>query len=155
MSGRSVTLTADLGASVQSLKRRAQVTLGVGRAGRLLNSSGGVLDPDATLEALRLRTGDSLTLQIDGQTQVACSDKPHLGAAESFAAILGSGFVQTWGPQRVGGDSRAVQEQLKDVQQIQASSGGAFAAILGNGSVTTWGDADRGGDSRAVQDQLN
>ncbi|CAE7939958.1 HERC1 [Symbiodinium sp. KB8] len=56
-----------------------------------------------------------------------------------------------------GGDTSAVQDQLRDVQQIHASSGptsGAFAAILGDGSVVTWGRADCGGDSSAVQDQL-
>ena len=62
----------------------------------------------------------------------------------------------TWG-RASGGDSSAVQGQLKHVQQIQASAGtgGAFAAILGDGSVVTWGDAARGGDSGAVRDQLN
>ena len=59
----------------------------------------------------------------------------------------------TWGYAGHGGDSSAVQDQLRDVQQIQASDG-AFAAILGDGSVVTWGDADQGGDSSAVQDQL-
>ena len=39
-----------------------------------------------------------------------------------------------------GGDSSAVQDQLKNVQQIQACKD-AFAAILGHGSVVTWGDA--------------
>ena len=52
-----------------------------------------------------------------------------------------------------GGDCSAVQDQLRDVQQIQASYG-AFAAILGDGSVVTWGNADHGGDSGAVQNQL-
>ena len=55
--------------------------------------------------------------------------------------------------QTCGGDSSAVQDQLKGVQQIQATDG-AFAAILEDGSVVTWGDADCGGDSSAVQDQL-
>ena len=58
-----------------------------------------------------------------------------------------------WGRADCGGDSSAVQDQLRDVQQIQ-SSDGAFAAILGDGSVITWGRADYGGDSSAVQDQL-
>ena len=52
-----------------------------------------------------------------------------------------------------GGDSSAVRDQLKGVQQIQAT-GGAFAAILEDGSVVTWGDEDSGGDSSAVGDQL-
>ena len=43
-----------------------------------------------------------------------------------------------------GGDSSAVQDQLKNVQQIQASAG-AFAAIRSDGSVVTWGNAEDGG----------
>ena len=45
------------------------------------------------------------------------------------------------------------RDQLRGVQQIQATSG-AFAAILEDGSVVTWGDADCGGDSSPVRDQL-
>ena len=52
-----------------------------------------------------------------------------------------------------GGDSSAVRDQLRGVQQIQASFR-AFAAILEDGSVVTWGDANYGGDSLAVRDQL-
>ena len=70
-----------------------------------------------------------------------------------FLPILSDGSVVTWGERRCGGDSRAVQDKLKGVQQIQASQG-AFAAILLDGSVVTWGGQDFGGDSRAVQDQL-
>ena len=55
-------------------------------------------------------------------------------ANEAFAAILGDGSVVTWGRASGGGDSNAVQGQLKDVQKIQATSE-AFAAILGDGSV--------------------
>ena len=60
----------------------------------------------------------------------------------------------TWGDAELGGDSSAVQFQLKNVTQIQASDSRAFAAILDDGSVVTWGDPDYGGDSRAVQGQL-
>ena len=74
----------------------------------------------------------------------------------------------TWG---LEDDSTAVQEQLKNVQHIQASLGGAFAAILGDErfkhpccagcicfhpgqwSVVTW-DRYRGGNSSAVQAKL-
>ena len=58
-----------------------------------------------------------------------------------------------WGDADCGGDSSAVQNQLKGVRQIQAT-GGAFAAILEDGSVVTWGNAQYGGDSSAVQAQL-
>ena len=57
----------------------------------------------------------------------------------------------TWGHVACGGDSSAVQNQLKDVHCIQASSY-AFAALLGDGSVVTWG-ADAC-DSSAVQHHL-
>ena len=63
------------------------------------------------------------------------------------------GSVVTWGHADDGGDSSAVQDQLKGVLQIQATVA-AFAAILEDGSVVTWGDADYGGDSSTVQDQL-
>ena len=57
--------------------------------------------------------------------------------------------LPSWGVAWLGGDSSAVQDQLKNVQQIQASFG-AFAAILGDRSVVTWGHAVHGGDSSAV-----
>ena len=60
----------------------------------------------------------------------------------------------TWGHADFGGDSSAVQGQLQNVQQIQASQA-AFAAILDNGSVVAWGHAGWGGDSSAVQGQLD
>ena len=59
----------------------------------------------------------------------------------------------TWGSAGDGGDSSAVQHQLKKARQIQASAI-CFAAILGDGSVVTWGDADSGGDSGAAQSRL-
>ena len=64
----------------------------------------------------------------------------------SSAAILADGLVVTWGEQRIGGDSSRVQDQLKNVEHIQATSK-AFAAILQDGSVTAWGDREAGGDS--------
>ena len=70
-----------------------------------------------------------------------------------FAAILGDGSVVTWGDSRSGGDSSAVQGQLRNVQHIQASYS-AFAAVLENGSVVTWGGSTFGGDSKAVEDEL-
>ena len=72
----------------------------------------------------------------------------------AFAAILADGSVVTWGYPDVGGDSWAVRDQLKGVQQIQATLDGAFAAILEDGSVVTWGLAACGGDSSAVRNQL-
>ena len=42
--------------------------------------------------------------------------------------------------QHVAGDSSAVQDKLRGVQQMQATAF-AFAAILEDGSVVTWGHA--------------
>ena len=92
-----------------------------------------------------MKNGDSLTLQIR-KVEVRST----LGA---FAAILGDGSVVTWGSAGSGGDSNAVQQQLLNVQQIQASNS-AFAAILGDGTVVTWGSAGHGGDNSAAQDKL-
>ena len=72
----------------------------------------------------------------------------------AFAAILEDGSVVTWSLADYGGDSLAIRDELKGVQQIQATAWGAFAAILADGSVVTWGDAYFGGDSSAVRDQL-
>ena len=44
----------------------------------------------------------------------------------------------TWGCSDYGSDSSSVQDQLKNVQQVQATSR-AFVAILRDGSVVTWG----------------
>ena len=71
----------------------------------------------------------------------------------AVAAVFGDCSIVTWGADNSGGDSRAVQVKLKNVQQIQ-SFGRGFAVILGDGSVVTWGTAGSGSDSSAVQDQL-
>ena len=74
-------------------------------------------------------------------------------SCRAFAAVLEDGSIVTWGDHLGGGDSSAVQNQLKDVQQVHAARDGAFAAILADGSVVTWGLASYGGDSSAVRDQ--
>ena len=133
LSGKTATVQVTLSDTVQTLKRRAEISLGVGR-GRLLDSSGSALDTRAEIMKSSLQTGDSLTLQL---RQVhACA------TSSAFAAILGDGSVVSWGDAACGGDSSAVQEQLQNVQQIRASAGmsaSAFAAILDDGSVATMG----------------
>jgi len=71
----------------------------------------------------------------------------------AFAAILADGSVVAWGDPDHGGDSSAVQDQLKNVKQIQPTEG-AFAAILGDRSIVTWGSRDFGGNSSSIQLQL-
>ena len=56
--------------------------------------------------------------------------------SKAFAAIRDDGSVVTWGCPRISGDSSAVQDLLRNVQQIQATLR-AFAAVLGDGSIVT------------------
>ena len=144
LSGKTVTVKASLEDEVGTLKRQAQIALGVGR-GRLVDSLGNLLDVRVPIKNTLIQNGDSLTLQINRvQAQVS-----HFAGA----AILGDGSVVTWGAAGDGGDSSAVQDQLRNVQQIEATRT-AFAAILGDGSVVTWGDRTEGGNSDGVKDQL-
>ena len=126
------------------MTQRAKRALGVGK-GRLLDSSGVVLAGRAEITNSRIHDGDRLVLHVS-RVQILCTPS-------ACAAILGDGSVATWGDASFGGDISSAQDQLKDVQQIQASKY-AFAAILGDGSVVTWGFADSVGDSSSVQDQL-
>ena len=67
--------------------------------------------------------------------------------------ILNDGSVIAWGNEVCGGDCSEVQDQLMNVQKIQATEG-AFAAILPDGSLVAWGQSESGGNCSAVQDQL-
>ena len=135
LSGKRAFVEVETDASIESLKQGAQTALAVPSRGRLLNSSGEVLDGAQTVTEAELRSGDVLTLHVN---QVQIKGRKAGLYSTTFAAILGDGSVVAWGYADCGGDSSAVQEQLRDVQQIQASDG-AFAAILGDGSVVTWG----------------
>ena len=69
-------------------------------------------------------------------TAVAVEAK--VAATERAFALFCSGGdrVVTWGNPHYGGDNSQVQDQLKRVQQVQATLR-AFAAILADGSVVT------------------
>eukprot|EP00439_Symbiodinium_sp_Y106_P065820 s16_g10.t1 len=142
---RTATVQIGLDEEVKALTLQAQIYLGVAK-GRLLDSSGSVLDPSATIKHSNIHSGDALTLHVS-KIQVQAT-------GYAFAAVLGDGSVVTWGHYQCGGDSSPVQDQLKDVQQIK-SSNSAFAAVLSDGSVVSWGYPRFGGDSSAVQEQLS
>ena len=113
---------------------------------RLVAADHHVLDPTMSLQAAGLEDGDQLTAIVLETKLVA--------TASAFALFCSGGDrVVTWGSPAYGGDSSEVQEQLKGVQQLQATVF-AFAAILADRSVVTWGKPDCGGDSSEVQDQL-
>ena len=152
LSGRRVSLDTGLDIDVESFKRQAQRALSVGK-GRLIDSRGSVLDGAKTIRVCGLQNDDALNLQIRPVMMLANRDSPGFLTDAAFAAVLSDGSLVTWGHLKHGGDSSAVQDELGDVQQIQASRW-AFAGILDDGSVVTWGHAAFGGDKNSVQLQL-
>ena len=110
-----------------------------------LTAKGRQLDLRATLSEDRLDDGDVVVAVVQ-PAKLAATDK-------AFALYGHAGEVVTWGDPEYGGDSSQVQEQLRNVQHIQANEC-AFAAILESGAVVAWGDPKEGGDSSQVQEQL-
>ena len=72
ISGRTATVQAASDETVATLKRRAQAALGVG-IGRLLDSSGCVVDGCAPIKKARVQTGDNLILLHTDTVQVQAS----------------------------------------------------------------------------------
>ena len=91
LSAKHASVEVEAEASVESLKRRAQTALAVRGRGRLLNSSGEVLDGAQTVTEAKLRSGDVLTLHVN---QVQLKAANGLGFS-AFAALLGDGSVAT------------------------------------------------------------
>ena len=148
LSGKSASLDVVEDASVESLKQRAQSPAWPRVEGGC--TSGEVLDRAKTIIEAKVKSGDQLTLHMN-QFQHQATKPGCLMSA--FAAILGDGSVVPWGDVFFGDDSSAVQDQLKKVQQIQASEQG-ICCNPGEGSVVAWGTELCGGDSSLVQDQL-
>ena len=96
LSGKTASVSFDLDEKVETLKRRALTALGVAR-GRLLDSSGRVLDVCALIKDCMVENGDILILHLS--LAQAC------GSNCAFAAISGDGSVVTWGDARTGGDT--------------------------------------------------
>ena len=94
------------------------------------------MSPDLTnltdsLQAAGIQDGEHL-IAVAQQGQVSTTKK-------AFAAwCYGGNCVVAWGPPESGGDSSGIRDQLRNVQQIQATTGGAFSAILADGSVVSW-----------------
>eukprot|EP00435_Cladocopium_sp_Y103_P043377 s671_g12.t1 len=144
-SGQGDTFSLQSSSKVGALKVLAQKSFQRGFL-RLVAADHSEVDPTLSLQAAGLQDGDHLT---------AIAVEAKLAATNAAFALFCSGGdrVVAWGNPRYGSDSSEVPDQLKSVQQVQASFG-AFAAILGDGSVVTWGAPNLGGDRSAVQDQL-
>ena len=145
-SGSGETLQLPEHSKVGDLRLLAQKTFRKGFL-KLVTFEGHVLtNPEELLQAAGVQDGENIT---------AVAQRASLSATtEAFALwCCGGNRVITWGHADAGGDCSAIQDQLEDVQQIQAASV-AFAAILSDGSVVAWGNPEDGGDCSAVQDQL-
>ena len=116
--------------TVQDLKQATQRAFGQ-KFLRLITAKNRVLvDPDKTLEEAQIEDGECLTAVVL---------QPQLAATNNAFALWchGDSAIVTWGHADRGGDSSSVQDQLRGVQQTQATVH-AFAAILADGSVVTW-----------------
>ena len=132
--GHAELLTLLPSSTVQDVRTKAQRAFGK-KYLRLITAKNRVLvDFEQTLEEAEIEDGECLTALVL---------QPQLAATDSAFALWchGDSAIVTWGDANFGGDSSAVQDQLKGVQQIQATNW-AFAAILEDGSVVTWGDAN-------------
>ena len=132
--------------SVRVLRMAAQRAFGQKHLRLITGEKRVLVNFEQTLQEAQIKDGECLTVLVL---------QPQLAATrEAFALWChGDSAIITWGGADFGGDSSAVQYQLRGVQQIQATLR-AFAAILADGSVVTWGHQRYGGDSSAVQDQL-
>ena len=144
--GHAELLTVLPSSTLQELQTTAQQAFGK-KYLKLITAKNRVLvNFEQTIEEAEIEDGECLTALVL---------QPQLAATNGAFALWchGDSTIVTWGLAACGGDSSAVQDQLRGVQQIQATYT-AFAAILEDGSVVTWGKAKYGGDSSAVQDQL-
>ena len=143
-SGRNEVVSLPESSKMKDVKILAQKSFGQGFL-RLI-SDGHVLNPEESLQAA-LKGRDHISA-------VALQARIQSTGVGAFALLcIGGDRVVTWGRQKGGCDSSAVQDQLRGVQQVQVTQN-AFAAILADGSVVTWGRAGSGGDSSSVQDQF-
>ena len=145
-SGKRKCLAVEKSSKVGDLKILAQQAFGQGFL-RLVSAAGNVLnDPEKSLEGAGIQDSDHVT---------AVAQQAKLASTERAFALwcCGGDRLVTWGDPHCGGDSSAVQEQIKELHNVSATEE-AFAAILSDGSVVTWGDPEKGGDSSAVQHQL-
>ena len=140
--GHAELLTLLPSSTVQDVRTKAQRAFGK-KYLRLITAKNRVLvDFEKTLEEAEIEDGECLTAVVL-QPQLAATKVPlPCGVMEMVQSLPGVDADY-------GGDSSAVGDQLRGVQQIQATSG-AFAAILEDGSVVTWGNALCGGGSAQI-----
>ena len=114
--GHAELLTVLPSSTVQDLRTKAERAFGK-RYLRLVTAKNRVLvDPDRTLEEAEIEDGEFLTALVL---------QPQLAATKGAFALWchGHSAIVTWGHADYGGDISAVRDQLKGVQQVQATRG--------------------------------
>ena len=112
--GHAELLTLLPSSTVQDVRTEAQRAFGK-KYLRLITAKNGLLgDPNKTLEEAGIEDGECLTaLVLQPQLAATCS---------AFALFCqGGSEIITWGDAEYGGDSSTVRDQLRGVQQIQAT----------------------------------
>ena len=162
LSGKRTRILADRDDPVKKLRCEVCAALGVDR-GSLIGPSGNSLSGIATVGEEGLQSGDVLTVHISeprvaasvpafatilqdrtveisaeiedstAPTQTLEKVRAIRSCVDAFAAISDDGCVVTWGSPASGGDSSAVQAQLRNVRQIQATAPTTSADIPGSG----------------------
>eukprot|EP00439_Symbiodinium_sp_Y106_P038611 s1145_g4.t1 len=140
-SRREVCIVSELQWTIGDLRSRVAEHWG-SRISSIAAAGGLQLKHKWTLEAAGLKDGDTVFATL---RRPALYSSP---GASAVALVHSDGSVRVWGDSAYGGDCSAVQEKLRDVQEVRVSTG-ACAAILADGSVVTWGDDLSGGDSAA------
>eukprot|EP00434_Breviolum_minutum_P020626 symbB.v1.2.018187.t1/scaffold1440.1/size119446/2 len=132
--------------TVQDVRTKAQRAFGKKHLKLITAKNRVLVNFEQTLEEAEIEDGECLTALVL---------QPKLAATRGAFALWchEDSAIVTWADAEWGGDSSEVRDQLRGVQQIQATDG-AFAAILSDGSIVTWGNPDYGGDSSTVRDQL-
>ena len=101
---------------VQVLRMGAQRAFGQKHLRLITGEKRVLVNFEQTLEEAQIKDGECLTVLVL-QPQLAATSK-------AFALWChGDSAIVTWGGAEFGGDSSAVQDQLRDVQQIQATGG--------------------------------
>ncbi|CAE7251184.1 unnamed protein product [Symbiodinium natans] len=130
LSGREVSLEADPEESLTVLRERAEKRLSV-KEGRLLDSSGMVLEGSQSIKKSKLENGATLTLvrrpvkvsmSLNRIAVIRCD-----GSVVTLLSSLRHGWVNV-------GDGSFATDQLSDVVEVHAGCKG-YAALKGDGSV--------------------
>ena len=115
--GHAELLTLPPSSTIQDVRTKAQQAFGKKYLKLITAKNRDLVHFEQTIEEAEIEDGECLTALVL---------QPQLAATGSAFALWchGDSGIVTWGDQDYGGDSSAVQDQLKGVRQIQATRNG-------------------------------